>query len=238
MILPVATQGQRLEQLVHRAEAAGEHHEGLRVLDEDGLADEEVPELHAHVHVLVEAGFQRQLDAEADGDAARLGGALVRRLHDPRAAAGDHRVARLDQPGGDVVGQPVLGRVPFGPGRPEDRHGHAELGQQAEPLDELSLDAHHPPGVGVHPVGVAAAIEQPLVGCGRRNLLIAQRHGPLASDPARVTSTHSPIHGSHQPPVLWRKRAVSNSAVGTVVAEDRVELALVVAAARWPAGGA
>src|SRR5580692_968362 len=206
--LPGGDQRERLEQLVHRAEAAGEHHEGLRVLDEDGLADEEVAELHPDVHVVVEAGLHRQLDAEADGDAARLGGALVGRLHDPRAAAGDHRIAGLDQSGGDLVGQPVLGRVPFRPRRPEDGHGHAELGQQAESLDELRLDAHHPPRVCVHPVGGAAAVEQPLVGCRRRNLLVAQRHGSLASNPSRVTSAHSPPHGSHQLSVLWRKHAV------------------------------
>jgi hypothetical protein len=33
-------EGEGLEHLVHRAEAAGEDHEGLGVLDEDGLPDE------------------------------------------------------------------------------------------------------------------------------------------------------------------------------------------------------
>jgi hypothetical protein len=36
-------QRQRIEQLVHRAEAARQHDERLRVLDEDGLADETTP---------------------------------------------------------------------------------------------------------------------------------------------------------------------------------------------------
>ncbi len=58
-----------------------------------------------------------------------------------------------------------------------------ELGQQAESLDELGLDAQHPPGIGVHPVGRAALVEQPLIGGGRRYLLAAQRGGSLATDP-------------------------------------------------------
>src|SRR5438270_610803 len=48
-------EGERLEELVHRAVAAGQDDEGLRVLRENRLADEEVAELDAHVHVLVEA---------------------------------------------------------------------------------------------------------------------------------------------------------------------------------------
>ena len=39
-----------------------------------------------------------------------------------------------------------------------------QLCEQAETLDELRLDAQHPPRVGVHPVGRAAGVEQPLVG--------------------------------------------------------------------------
>ena len=58
-----------------------------------------------------------------------------------------------------------------------------ELGQQAEPLDELGLDPQHPPRVGVHPVRGPAPVEQPLVSCGRRYLPAAQRDGSLATDP-------------------------------------------------------
>src|SRR6266702_4850727 len=46
-------QGQRLEQLVHGAEPAGQHHERLRVLDEASLPDEEVAELQADLDVVV-----------------------------------------------------------------------------------------------------------------------------------------------------------------------------------------
>src|SRR5262245_18031668 len=46
--------------------------------------DEEVAELKPYVHVVVEPRLKRQLDAEADRDAARLARALVGRLHDAR----------------------------------------------------------------------------------------------------------------------------------------------------------
>ena len=45
-------QHQRAEELIERAEAAGECHEGLGVLDEHHLAHEEVAELHRPVDVL------------------------------------------------------------------------------------------------------------------------------------------------------------------------------------------
>ena len=48
--------------------------------------------------------------------------------------------------------------------RAEDRDGRAELGEGAEALDELRLDPQDAPRVGVHPVGRAAGVEQPLVG--------------------------------------------------------------------------
>ena len=65
-------QGQRLEQLVERAEAARQHHEALGVLHEHRLAREEVPEVDAEVDVVVHALLERQLDAEPDGQPAGL----------------------------------------------------------------------------------------------------------------------------------------------------------------------
>jgi len=66
----------------------------------------------------------------------------------------------------------------------------------SEPLDYSSswmpLLRH---GSVVHPLRRTAAVgaKTTAVGRGRRNLLVAQRHGSLATDPARVSSTHSPI---------------------------------------------
>src|SRR4051794_17562304 len=176
-------QGQRLEQLVHGAEPAGQHHERLGVLDEAGLPHEEVAELQAYVDEVVEAHLPGQFDAQAHRDAAGLGGALVGGLHDPGAAAGDHGVAGLGQAGGDALGGLVLGTAARGPRRAEDRDRGPELGQQAEPLHELGLDPQHAPGVGVHPVGRPPPVEQPLIGGGGWYLLVAQRDGSLATDP-------------------------------------------------------
>ena len=64
-------QGQRLEQLVQRAEAAGQDHERVGVLHEHHLAGEEVAELDAEVDVRVEALLVGQLDVAADRQSRR-----------------------------------------------------------------------------------------------------------------------------------------------------------------------
>ncbi len=102
-------QGERLEQLVQGAEAAGQNHEALRVLHEHRLADEEVTEVQPEVDELVEALLEGQLDAEPDAEAAGLGGAAVGSLHGTRAAAGDHRVAGLGEGPADGHAGLVLG---------------------------------------------------------------------------------------------------------------------------------
>ena len=91
---------ERLEQLVHRAEAAGQDHETVGVLHEHHLAGEEVAELDAEVDVLVEPLLVRQLDVAPDGQAATLAAAAVGGLHRARTAAGDHRVARSGEHAG------------------------------------------------------------------------------------------------------------------------------------------
>ncbi len=52
-------EGERLERLIQRAEAAGHDHERLRVLDEHRLAGEEVPEVDADVDPVVEPSARR-----------------------------------------------------------------------------------------------------------------------------------------------------------------------------------
>ncbi|MNI49565.1 hypothetical protein D3C73_1041790 [compost metagenome] len=54
-----------LEQLIQGAKPSGEHYEALRVLDEHGLAGEEVPEVDAQVHPLVESLLKWQFNAQA-----------------------------------------------------------------------------------------------------------------------------------------------------------------------------
>ena len=93
---------------------------------------------------------------------------------DARAAAGDDREAGLGQ-GAARSARPAsyvgsLGRRARGA---EDGDRRPELGQRAEALDELGLDPQHPPRVGVHPVGRAARVEQPLVGGAPVDLVAA-----------------------------------------------------------------
>ena len=88
-------QGERLEQLVERPVAARKDHERVGVLHEHDLAREEVAELDAEIDVRVEPLLHRQLDVAADRQATAFLGATVGGRHDPRAAAGDDRVALL-----------------------------------------------------------------------------------------------------------------------------------------------
>src|ERR1035438_8653243 len=118
-------QGECLEQLVQGAEPARQHHERLRVLDEYGLADEEVPELQADLDIVIQPHLHGQLDAQAHRDTTNLRRALVGRFHDPGASPGDHGVAGLGERRRDALGQLIVGDVRLGPGRPEDRHGRA-----------------------------------------------------------------------------------------------------------------
>ena len=80
------------EQLVERAEAAGEDHQRGGPQDEVELPHREVVELQAELRrdVGVRLLLVRQDDVEADALGADLEGAAVGGLHDAGAAAGHH----------------------------------------------------------------------------------------------------------------------------------------------------
>jgi hypothetical protein len=63
-----------------------------------------------------------------------------------------------------VLARRVERIVALGPGASEHADRGAQLGEHTEAFDELGLDAQHPPGVGVHPIGGAVVVEQALVG--------------------------------------------------------------------------
>src|SRR4029079_14443497 len=88
-------QRQRLEQLVESAKTAWEHDEALRVLHEARLAREEVAEVDAEVHELVDALLVGKLDSEPNGHAASVECSPIGGLHDSRAAARDGCEVRL-----------------------------------------------------------------------------------------------------------------------------------------------
>jgi hypothetical protein len=125
-------QRQRLEELVQGAEAAGEEDEPLRRLHQHHLARVEVAEGDGEVDVRVRILLVRELDVEADGEAAGLLGAAVGRLHHARPAAGDDGEARLSQE------PPALARllVVVVPGRDPRRAEHGR-GRPRDPVDGL-----------------------------------------------------------------------------------------------------
>ena len=107
--------------------------------------------------------------------AAAVGG-----LHHARAASGDDGVAGARQPGADLHGH-AIGRVlGLGACRAEDADGLPQLGQGSETLDELRLDTHDPPRIGVEPVGVGVTAQQSRVGGLGGDLGAAQHHWCLA----------------------------------------------------------
>ena len=85
---------QGVEQLVERAEAAGEDDQRLRPQQEVHLAQREVVELEAQLRRDVGIGhlLGGELDVEADRFRAGVVGAAVGGLHDARSAAGDDHV--------------------------------------------------------------------------------------------------------------------------------------------------
>ena len=105
--------------------------------------------------------------------------AAVDRLHRARAAAGDHREAG-PRPARRRAATPAAysGWSAGVRAEPNTDTAGRQLGQQAEALDELALDAQHPPRVGVHPVRRAARVEQPLVGGAGLDLRAPQQHRP------------------------------------------------------------
>src|SRR4051794_2614665 len=173
-------EGERLEQLVHGAEAAGQHDEGLGVLHEHRLAREEVTEVQADVDVVVEVLLERQLDAEAYRNATGLAASFVDRLHDPGTAAGDDGKTRPREGSTDPLPDGVLRVVPTRASRPEDADRRRQLGEQPEPLDELRLDPQDPPRVGVHPVRRPAGVEESLVGRAALDRLVAAQRDRTA----------------------------------------------------------
>src|SRR4029453_2278669 len=116
--------------IAHGAEAAGRRAEKLRVLDEHGLAYEEITEVDPDVDPVVETLLEWQFDTQADRHATGLGGAAVGRLHHAGSAAGDHRVARLGERRAQVGGHLTLGAVRLAARRAEDADRGRQVGER------------------------------------------------------------------------------------------------------------
>ena len=154
-----------LEQLVKRAEAAGEDNVPDAVLDEHRLANEEITEVDQRVDVGIGPLLEREFDVAPDRMPAPLLRALVGGLHDARSRPGHDRKSILGQELRRFRRRRVVGIAWLGARRAEERHPLLDARQLVEPLDDLAHDAHHAPGVGareiVAPLG--REVEQLLV---------------------------------------------------------------------------
>ena len=62
----------------------------------------------------------------------------------------------------------------------EERDSGPEFGERAEALNELRLNAHDPPRIGVNPIALARVLEKTLVRGLGGALFTAQENGALA----------------------------------------------------------
>ncbi len=135
--LPGLDQGERLEQFVHRAKAAGHDHVGRSVFHEGHLPGKEMPEPEADVLIRVGQLLGGQVDIQADAGAGAGMGTLVASLHDARAAARNDAEAGVGEPASDLESAGIVGIVGFDAGTAEYAHGRAHLGQLFGGLVEL-----------------------------------------------------------------------------------------------------
>jgi len=142
--LPGLNQRERLPELVHRAEAAGEDDEPAGVANEHDLAGEEVVELERDVAVGVAALLEGQLDVEADGQRAGVLGAVVGRLHQAGTAAGDDRHAALADDAGGRARELVVRVVRRRARGAEEARGRTDVRKRLEAHPKLVADALDP----------------------------------------------------------------------------------------------
>ena len=162
-------------------EPAGQDNESLRILHEHGLAGEEVAEVDAKVHPLVEALLEGQLDAQPHGYAVALDSALVRGLHGARTAAGNDGYAGFSQFAAHFDAQLVVRGAGLGAGGPEHADGRAEVGEGTETFHELALDPEHAPRIRVDELTGALGVQQVLVRHLHGRLFTAKLQRPLVT---------------------------------------------------------
>ena len=105
-------EGQRLVRLVHGAEATGEARDRFGLREEHEFACEEVAEVD-ELLIAGDDGVGGRLEGESDGDAERglAPGALVSRLHDAVASAGDRHPSGIGHESAEVACRGVIGMV-------------------------------------------------------------------------------------------------------------------------------
>ena len=179
-------QRERLEALVERPVAARRDDKSAGVADEHHLAREEVAEAKPDVQIGVQRLLTRQFDVAADRQRSGIARAAVRRLHQPRTAPGDDRVAGVAQARADLTDQRVVGVLARRARRPKYRHGASHAGQRVKPTSELTGDVADALRVGAsYPRRLVAEPQQQLLVkgrllCGALSLVF---HGPSVEFP-------------------------------------------------------
>ena len=136
-----------LEQFIQRTKPARHVDKPEAVLHETNFAGKKVVKIDRQIRVFVAALFKRQLDVQSDRRALALCRALVRGLHDSRAAAGDHRHAGLRQFFTHVHRRLVGGVARLGSGGAKNRHGGVDARKLLKRVNELSHDSENSPRI-------------------------------------------------------------------------------------------
>src|SRR5215510_5074615 len=134
-------QSQRLEQFVHRADAARQNHERIRVFDEHDFPHEEVAEFEHRVEVGVWPLLEGQDDVAADRPPAHVLSPAIGRLHNSGASPRNHGESQVGHGRADFAGQFVIGVIFFEPRRAENGHARAYEVKLAEAVEEFAEDA-------------------------------------------------------------------------------------------------
>ena len=108
-VLPVCTSVSASDSSSSVPNPPGMHHVGGGEFDEHDLAREKMLESLGDILVADCRLLVRQLDVEADAGRFAEKGAPVGRLHDARAAAGNHRKAGVGEQARDFLGEQVIG---------------------------------------------------------------------------------------------------------------------------------
>src|SRR6266542_4870060 len=138
--LPGLDQGERFEQLIEGACAAGHNGERVGVLNQQRLAREEIMHPHAAIEINICRLLGGQLNRASDRAATGLLSAEVCRFHDSRAAASNYSEAKLRHCSAHFSSQLVMWIVRLDPGGAEDGHAWTDEMKRAKSAQEI---AHH-----------------------------------------------------------------------------------------------
>ena len=105
---------------------------------------------------------------------------MVAGLHDSGTAARNDGEPHLADAPGHLACKRVVRMLRFGARTAEERDSRSKFRKGTEALNELRLNAHDPPRIGVNPIALARVLEEPLVRGLGGALFAAQENGALA----------------------------------------------------------